>query len=107
MTLGTITDIRDIVIIVTGLLGVVAMIVMIIATIVVGYLSFRLLRAARKTLQEGVPPLLENAQETIKTVRGTAEFLGESAAEPVIRAYATASRIQRMFDVLGGRRGDN
>ena len=94
-------------IIVAGLLGVVAMIVMIIAMIVVGYLSFRLLRAARKTLQEGVPPLLENAQETIKTVRGTAEFLGESAAEPVIRAYATASRIQRMFDVLGGRRGDN
>ena len=102
MPLSTITDIRDIVIIVAGLLSVIALVVMILATIVVGFLSFRLLRAARKTIQEGVPPLLENAQETVKTVKGTAEYLGDSAAEPVIRAYATASRIQRMIDVLSG-----
>ncbi|MCY3571000.1 MAG: hypothetical protein F4038_06055 [Chloroflexi bacterium] len=102
MPLSTITDIRDIVIIVAGLLSVIALIVMILATIIVGFLSFRLLRAARKTFQEGVPPLLESAQETVKSVKGTAEYLGDSAAEPVIRAYATASRIQRMFDVLSG-----
>ena len=105
MALSTITDIRDIVIIVAGLLGVIALIVMILATIIVGFLSFRLLRAARKTIQEGVPPLLESAQETVKSVKGTAEYLGDSAAEPVIRAYATASRVQRMFDVLSGKRG--
>ena len=102
MPLSTITDIRDIVIIVAGLLSVIALFVMILATIVVGFLSFRLLRAARKTFHEGVPPLLESAQETVKSVKGTAEYLGDSAAEPVIRAYATASRIQRMFDVLSG-----
>lgn len=109
MPLSTITDIRDIVIVIAGLLSVIALIVMIVATIIVGFLSVRLLRAARKTFQEGVPPLLENAQETVKTVKGTAEYLGDSAAEPVIRAYATASRIQRMFDVLSGsfrERGD-
>ncbi len=102
MMLSTITDIRDIVIIVAGMLSVVALGVMILATIIVGFLSFRLLRAARRTIEEGVPPLLENAQETVRTVKGTAEYLGDSAAEPVIRAYATASRIQRMFDVLSG-----
>ena len=102
MPLSTITDIRDIVIIVAGLLSVIALIVMVLATIIVGFLSFRLLRAVRKTFQEGVPPLLESAQETVKSVKGTAEYLGDSAAEPVIRAYATASRIQRMFDVLSG-----
>ena len=102
MPLSTITDIRDIVIIIAGLLGVIALAVVIFATLICGFLSFRLLRAARRTMQEGVPPLLENAQETIKTVKGTAEYLGDSAAEPVIRAYATASRVQRMFDVLSG-----
>ena len=102
MAFSTITDIRDIVIIVAGLLSVIALLVMIVATMVVGFLSIRLIRAARKTLQEGVPPLLESAQETVQSVKGTAEFLGDSAAEPVIRAYATASRIQRMFDVLSG-----
>ena len=103
MGLSVITDIRDIVIIVAGLLSVIALVVMILATIVVGFLSVRLLRAARKTLQEGVPPLLDSAQQTVNSVKGTAEYLGDSAAEPVIRAYATASRIQRMFDVLSSR----
>ncbi len=105
MALSTITDIRDIVIVIAGLLGVIALVVMTLTTIVVGVLSVRLLRAARKTIEEGVPPLLENAQETVRTVKGTAEYLGDSAAEPVIRAYATVSRVQRMFDVLSGRRG--
>ena len=103
MPLSTITDIRDIVIIVGGLLSVVALLVMIVATIVIGFLSVRLLRAARRTFEEGVPPLLEHAQETVKSVKGTADYLSDSAAEPVIRAYATVSRVQRMFDVLSGR----
>ncbi len=106
MALSTITDIRDIVIIVGGLLSVLTLVVIILATIIVGFLSVRLLRAARQTIQEGVPPLLEQAQETVKSVKGTAEYLGDSAVEPVIRAYATASRVQRIFDVLSGRRGD-
>ncbi len=103
MALSTITDIRDIIIIVGGLLSVVALLVMIVATIVIGFLSVRLLRAAHRTFEEGVPPLLENAQETVKSVKGTADYLSDSAAEPVIRAYATFSRVQRMFDVLSGR----
>lgn len=105
MTLSTIADIRDIIIIIGGLLSVVALIVMIVAAAAVGYLASRLLKSARRTIEEGLPPLLENAQETVKTVKGTAEYLGDSAAEPVIRAYATASRVQRMFDVLSGQRG--
>lgn len=105
MPLGVITDIRDIVIIIAGLLSVIALIVMILMSLIVGFLAIRLLRAARRTISEGVPPLLENAQETVKSVKGTADFLGESAAEPVIRAYATAARVQRMFDVLSGRQG--
>ena len=106
MPLSTITDIRDIVIVIAGLLSVIALIIIIVATIVVGFLSVRLIRAARRTMEEGVPPLLEHAQETMQSVKGTAEYLGDSAAEPVIRAYATASRVQRMFDVLSGRRGE-
>ena len=103
MPLSTITDIRDIVIIVGGLLSVIALVVMIVATIVIGLLTVRLLRAARRTFEEGVPPLLENAQETVKSVKGTADYLSDSAAEPAIRAYAAVSRVQRMFDVLSGR----
>ena len=103
MTLATISDIRDIVIIITGLLGIVSLTVFLILTIVLGWLTFRLLRSTRTTLRDGVPPLLDQARETMHSVKGTADFLGESAAAPVIRAYGVVSGIQRALQVLGRR----
>ena len=105
MVLSTISDIRDIVIIVTGLFGIVWMTVFLLLTIVLGWLSFRLLRTTRTTFSEGLPPLFEQARETMQSVKGTADFLGESAARPVIRAYGLAAGIQRALQVLGRRDG--
>lgn len=105
MALSTITDIRDVVIIAAGLLGVLSAAVFLLVTLVLGFLSFRLLRASRKTLSEGVPPILEQARETMQSVKGTADFLGESAAAPVIRAYGLAAGLQRALQVLGRRSG--
>lgn len=103
MALSTITDIRDIVIIVTGIIGVLGLGAFLIFTLVLGFLSFRLLRAARKTVGEGLPPILEEAQGTVRSVKGTADFLGDSAAGPVIRAYGLVAGIQRGFNVLANR----
>ena len=105
MALSTITDIRDIVIIVMGLIGVVSAAVFLLFTIILGWMTFRLLRTTRQTFGEGVPPLLEQARETMQSVKGTAEFLGESAAGPVIRAYGAAAGIQRALRTLGRRDG--
>lgn len=103
MPLSTITDIRDIVIIVMGLIGVVSAAVFLLFTIVLGWMTFRLLRVTRKTFGEGVPPILEQARETVQSVKGTADFLGESAAGPVIRLYGAAAGIQRALRMLGRR----
>ena len=103
MAFSTISDIRDIVIIVTGLIGIVSLSVFLLLTVVLGYMTFRLLRTTRTTLREGVPPLLEQAKETMQSVKGTADFLGESAAAPVIRLYGIFSGIQRAMQVLGRR----
>ena len=107
MPLSVLTDLRDIVIVIAGLIAVLGGIVFLVMTLVLGILSIRLVRAVRKTVAEGVPPILSQAEETVRTVRGTADFLGESAAEPVIRAYGFASRVRRMLEVLGGRQSDS
>ena len=104
MTLSTLTDIRDIVIIVTGLIGAIGLGAFLIFTVVLGILSIKLLRSARATVSEGVPPILENAQDAARSVKGTADFLGDSAAGPVIRAYGLVAGIQRGFNVLVNRK---
>lgn len=101
MPLSTITEIRDIVIIVMGIIGVVSAAVFLLFTIILGWMSFRLLRATRRTMGEGVPPILEQARETLQSVKGTAEFMGESAAGPVIRLYGMAAGAQRALRILG------
>lgn len=56
-------------------------------------------------LRNELKPILEATQETVRTVRGTAVFLSENVAEPVIKlnAYvAGLSRIVDTFNQLGG-----
>lgn len=70
--------IRDLVIIFLALEGI--LIIMSVAILA--------LQVARlvNLLQNEVKPILENAQETVKTAQGTVEFVGDNFAEPVIRA---------------------
>ncbi len=56
-------------------------------------------------LRNELKPILEATQETVRTVRGTAVFLSENVAEPVIKlnAYvAGLSKIVDTFNQLGG-----
>ena len=73
--LSTLTDIRDVVIIVFGILGLVALALTILFTVLIGWGVLKLIRVSRSTMRDGVGPALENAQETVKGVRGTAEFV--------------------------------
>ncbi len=55
-------------------------------------------------LQNEVRPILESAGETIRTLRGTAAFLGESVVEPVIKLNAYLASIQRVLELMGIKR---
>jgi hypothetical protein len=72
--------IRDLVIIFLALEGI----------LIIMSLAILALQVARlvNLLQNEVKPILENAQETVKTAQGTVEFVGDNVAEPVIRASA-------------------
>ncbi len=55
-------------------------------------------------LQNEVRPILLAANETINTLRGTAEFLGESVVEPVIKLNTYLASIQRVLESMGLKR---
>jgi hypothetical protein len=89
--------VRDIVIILLALEGV----------LIVLALAILILQVARlvNLLQTEVKPVLENAQETMKTAQGTMEFVTNNVAEPIIKAsgfFAGASVVAR--NVFGIRR---
>ncbi|MBI1795255.1 MAG: hypothetical protein HYR70_13850 [Chloroflexi bacterium] len=55
-------------------------------------------------LQNEVRPIIQAANETVNTLRGTAEFLGESVIEPVIKLNSYLASIQRVLELMGLKR---
>ncbi|RPJ55522.1 MAG: hypothetical protein EHM12_12055 [Dehalococcoidia bacterium] len=48
-----------------------------------------------------IRPMLENANETLNTLRGTSLFLGENLVGPVIELSSSLAAIQRVLSALG------
>lgn len=55
-------------------------------------------------LQNEVRPILHATSETVNTLRGTADFLGESVVEPVIKLNTYLASIQRVLELMGIKR---
>lgn len=52
-------------------------------------------------LRNEVRPMLEATNETLNTLRGTTEFLGENLVEPVIKLNAYMAGLRRLMDMVG------
>ena len=91
---GTPTDrIRDVFIIVVAL-----------ETLVIGVALVVLivqLASLINLLQNEVRPILHATRETVNTLRGTADFLGESVIEPVIKLNGYLAGLARMLELMG------
>ncbi|MCC7355677.1 MAG: hypothetical protein IT330_18200 [Anaerolineae bacterium] len=88
--------IRDIAIIVLALESVVIGAILIILTIQVWQLV--------RLLRHEIKPILESTQETVGTVRGTANFLGHHLVNPVVRVAGYASGVRQAVRTLAGFR---
>ncbi|HTP03400.1 MAG TPA: hypothetical protein VMJ64_18640 [Anaerolineales bacterium] len=55
-------------------------------------------------LQNEVRPILEATSDTLRTLRGTTEFLSESVVEPVIKLNGYMASVQRMLELMGIKR---
>ncbi len=98
-------DWRDIVIIAAGMLTLIAMLAILIVTIVLGLATRALIGKVRRMLSEEVSPLIGSAQQTVHNVRGTATFVGEKAAGPIIRVYGIVAGARRAAAVITGITG--
>ncbi|MCC7118750.1 MAG: hypothetical protein IT310_09515 [Anaerolineales bacterium] len=52
-------------------------------------------------LENEVKPILHATTETVNTLRGTAEFLGENVVEPVIKLNGYLAGLRRMLELMG------
>jgi predicted tellurium resistance membrane protein TerC len=52
-------------------------------------------------LQHEIKPILDSANETINTVRGTTTFLSENLVEPVVKLNSYMAAIAQVVDSLG------
>ena len=97
--------IRDIFIIILSLQGI----------LIIVALAVLVLQVARliNLVQTEIKPILENAQETLTTAKGTVEFVGKNVTEPVLYANGFLAGFVVLFRELFGlrralrRRGDN
>lgn len=55
-------------------------------------------------LQNEVRPILKATNETVNTLRGTAEFLGENVVQPVIKLNGYMAGLQRVLELMGIKR---
>ena len=94
---ATPTDkIRDIFIIVVALESLVIGVALIVLVIQLASLI--------NLLQNEVRPILKATNETVNNLRGTAEFLGESVVEPVIKLNGYMAGLNRMLELMGVRK---
>jgi len=91
---GTPTDkIRDVFIIVVALESLVIGVALIVLVVQLASLI--------NLLQNEVKPILHATSETVNTLRGTAEFLGENVVEPVIQLNGYLAGMYRMLELMG------
>ena len=88
---------RDIMIVYLGLLWVIVVLLM---AVLVGVLVWVALM-----LKDKVIPLLETIQETVARLKGTAEFMSEEVASPVISFYGSVAKVRTMSKIFTSRDG--
>ncbi len=55
-------------------------------------------------LQNEIRPIIKSTNETVNTLRGTAQFLGESVVDPVIKLNTYLASMQRVLELMGLKR---
>ena len=84
----------------------VAIIFWAVETIVIGAILIVLIWEVRnlaKMLRDDIKPILQSADETARTVRGTTTFVSENFVTPLVRVSSFASGVMEALRIIGGR----
>ncbi|MGE0687521.1 MAG: hypothetical protein AB7P33_12295 [Dehalococcoidia bacterium] len=98
--LGTLADIRDIFIIIYGTLGIIFFVVGIVVAVIIGMSVKSLIGTVKDMVDTDIKPAVSSVREAAETVRGTTDFVGRTAVQPIAKVYGTMSGVKRGMGVL-------
>lgn len=102
----SLADLRDVVVIVYGVMGIILMLALTIAAFGLWFAVRALSRVVQELLNDPIKTTLKDVQETVHNVRGTSEFISDTAVHPLVRAVAATRGLKRgLSTVTGLRRG--
>ncbi len=84
----------------------IAIILLAVETIVIGAILVVLIWEVRnlvKMLQNDIKPILQSADETTRTVRGTATFVSDNFVTPLVRVSSFTSGVLEALRIIAGR----
>lgn len=93
--MSTVETVRDISIIVLAVQTIVVQVILVLLLLEIRSLS--------KMLRENIYPILQSADETVRTVRGTSTFVSDTVVSPVVRASAFAAGVTEAIRILSRR----
>ncbi len=84
----------------------IAIIILALETLVIGAILIVLIwdvRNLAKMLQNDIKPILQSADETARTVRGTATFVSDNFVTPLVRVSSFTSGVLEALRIIAGR----
>lgn len=84
----------------------VAIILLAVETIIVQVILILLLleiKSLSKMLRDNIYPILQSADETVRTVRGTSVFVSDNVVSPVVRISSFAAGVSEALRVITRR----
>jgi hypothetical protein len=95
MGIDSLQDVRDVTIIAFTVTGTLLFLVAIIVTALAGTAAVGAFKAARRLIDDGIKPTVDN-------MRGTVTFVSDTAVTPIVRAYGFYAGVRRGLGVLSG-----
>ncbi len=91
----TVETVRDISIIVLAIVTITMQIILVLLLLEIRSLS--------KMLRDNIYPILQSADETVRTVRGTSVFVSDNVVSPVVRVSSFAAGVTEALRVIARR----
>ncbi len=93
--MSTVETIRDFAIIFLALSTIVTQVILVLLLLEIRTLS--------KMLRDNIRPILQSADETVRTVRGTSVFMSDNVVTPVVRISSFAAGVTEALRVIARR----
>lgn len=97
-------NLRDIVVIVYGIMGIVLMLGLCIAAFGLWFAIRALSASVQELIKDPIRPTLVEVQKTAQNVRGSTEFVADTAVHPIIRVVSITRGFRRGIATVAGLR---